>query len=65
MKKQELVTLLTAEAEYVTATHAAKEAKWLHKLFLELYPDLLVLPTMIYCNNQLAIKLMTNDNYHS
>ena len=29
-KKQELVTLSTAEAEYVAATHAAKEALWLH-----------------------------------
>ena len=28
-KKQELVTLLTTEAEYVAATHAAKEAVWL------------------------------------
>jgi len=32
VKKQELVMLLTAEAEYVAATHTAKEAKWLHKL---------------------------------
>ena len=28
-KKQELVTLSTAEAEYITQTHAAKEAIWL------------------------------------
>ena len=28
-KKQELVTLSTAESEYVTATYAAKEALWL------------------------------------
>jgi len=28
-KKQELVTLSTAEAEYVATTHAAKEAIWL------------------------------------
>ena len=28
-KKQELVTLSTTEAEYVTETHAAKEAIWL------------------------------------
>ena len=30
LKKQELVTLSTAEAEYVAATHAAKEVMWLH-----------------------------------
>jgi hypothetical protein len=28
-KKQELVTLSTTEAEYVAATHAAKEAVWI------------------------------------
>ena len=31
-KKQELVTLLTMEAKYVAATHAAKEAVWLWHL---------------------------------
>ena len=29
-KKQGLVTLSTAESEYVAATYAAKEALWLH-----------------------------------
>ena len=29
-KKQELVTLSTAESEYVAATHTTKEAIWLH-----------------------------------
>ena len=29
LKKQELVTLSTMEAEYVAQTHAAKEAVWL------------------------------------
>ena len=33
-KKQELVTLSTAEAEYVAATHASKEAIWLRRLIL-------------------------------
>jgi len=35
-KKQEIITLSTTEAEYVAATHAAKEAVWLHRLFGEL-----------------------------
>ena len=30
-KKQEIVTLSTAESEYVAATHATKEAIWLHQ----------------------------------
>ena len=40
-KKQELVTLSTAEAEYVAATHAAKEAVW----FWRLISDLSAAPT--------------------
>src|SRR5712671_7535392 len=41
-KKQELITLSTAEAEYVAATHAAKEAIWLCKLIGELFPSILL-----------------------
>jgi len=63
-RKQELVTLSTAEAEYVAATHAAKEAIWLRKLLGELFPNLLV-PTPLYCDNQAALKLATDDNYHA
>ena len=61
--KQELVTLSTAEAEYVTATHAAKECIWLHHLIDELSPSLLS-TTTLYCNNQAALKLATDNNYH-
>ena len=64
-KKQELITLSTAEAEYVVTTHAAKEALWLHKLICEIFPEILHLPTTIHCDNQAAIKLITTDNYHS
>ena len=34
-KKLELVTLSTAEAEYVAQTHASKEAIWLRRLLTE------------------------------
>ena len=61
-RKQELVTLSTAEAQYVAATHAAKEAIWLRKLIGELFPHLLM-PTP-FCDNQAALKLATEDNYH-
>ena len=36
-KKQELVTLSTAKAEYVTATHAAKELIWFWHLLGEIF----------------------------
>ena len=63
-RKQEIVTLSTAEAEYVAATHAAKEAIWLHRLIFELFP---IPPstTTLYCDNQAAIKLAIEDNYHA
>ena len=64
-KRQELVTLSTAEAEYVAATHAAKEALWLDKLFMDILPNLIHYPTVLHCDNQAAIKLATDDNYHA
>ena len=63
-RKQELVTLSTAEAEYVATMHAAKEAIWLQKLIFELFPTL-KMPTTLYCDNQAALRLSTDDNYHA
>ena len=63
-RKQELVTLSTAEAEYVAATHAAKEAIWLRRRVGDLFPSLLT-QTIVYCDNQAALKLAMDDNYHT
>ena len=63
-RKQELVTLSTAEAEYVAAMHAAKECIWLHHLIEELSPSPLS-TTTLYCDNQAALKLATDNNYHA
>jgi transposase InsO family protein len=63
-RKQEIVTLSTAEAKYVAATHAAKEAIWLRRLIFKLFP-LPTTPTTIHCDNQAAIKLAMDDNYHA
>jgi hypothetical protein len=53
--KQEIVTLSTVEAEYVAATHVAKEAIWLRRLIFELFP-LPTTPMTIHCDNQAAVK---------
>ena len=63
-RKQELVTLSTAEAEYVAATHAVKECIWLHRLIGELFPSLIT-QTTLHCNNQAALTLAVDDNYHA
>jgi hypothetical protein len=62
--KQEIVTLSTAETEYMVATHAAKEAVWLRRLKGELLTPISS-PTIIYCDNQAALKLATDDNYQA
>jgi hypothetical protein len=62
-RKQELVMLSTAKAEYIAAMHAAKEAIWLHRLIGELFPNSLT-PTTLFCDNQAALKLAINNNYH-
>ena len=54
----------TAEAKYVAATHAAKEAIWLRRLIFELFP-MTTTPTPLYCDNQAALTLATTDNYHA
>ena len=52
-----------AEAEYAAATHAAKECIWLCCLIEELSPSPLSTTTLYY-DNQAALKLATDDNYH-
>ena len=50
-RKQKLVNLITAEAEYIAANMACCEAVWLRKLFSELFGH--VLDTIvILCDNQ-------------
>ena len=64
-RKQELIALSTAEAEYIATTHAAKEGIWLQRLIGELFNDVVITPLTLYCDNQAAITLATTDNYHA
>jgi hypothetical protein len=63
-KKQPIVALSTTEAEYIAATHAAKEAIWI-RMFLTEITRLLAHPTTLYCDNQSAISVSKNDQYHA
>ena len=63
-KKQEIVSLLLMESEYVAATHAAKEALCLRSLIRELFAPFDE-PTMLFSDNQSAIALTKDHQYHT
>ena len=54
---------MTAEAEYVALSSAAQKAVWLHQLYKEFNGELKD-PTTIFEDNQAAIKLAKNPQYH-
>ena len=63
-KKQELVMLSTAEAEYVAQTHAAKEAIWLRRLLTEIFKSIDT-PTTLFSDSKSAITLAHDGHYHA
>ena len=63
-RKQELVTLSTAEAEYVAQTHAAKEAIWLRRLLTEIFKSVDT-PTTLFSDSKSAIALAHDGHYHA
>ena len=60
LKKQELVTLSTMEAEYVSTTHTAKELIWFCHLLGEIFRPLMQ-PIVLHLDNQLAIALAKSE----
>ena len=63
-KHQELVSLSMTESKYVTATHSMKEALWLCSLLAKLFGSLKA-PTTLFSDNQAAIALTNNHQYHA
>jgi hypothetical protein len=62
-KKQPIVVLSTMESEYIAASDTGREAKWLRLLLSELgLPQ--KSPTKIWCDNESAIALARNPEYH-
>ena len=62
-KCQEIVSLSTTESEYIAATHAAKEALWLHSLITQVFGPL-TQATTLFLDNQSAIALAKDHQYH-
>ena len=64
LRKQAIISLSTTESEYVAMTHAAKEAIWIHMFLGEvLHP--LSKPMLLYCDNQSAIAVAKDDQFHA
>jgi hypothetical protein len=63
-KPQEIVSLSTMESEYVAITHAAKEGLWIQSLLSQLFPGKLN-PTTLFLDNQSAITLTKDHQYHA
>ena len=63
-KKQPIIALSMMEAKYISATHATKEAMWLHTFMGEI-TTLPTTATTIHCNNQSAISLSKDGQYHA
>jgi len=63
-KRQEIVFLSTTKSKYVVATHSVKEALWLRSLLSEVFSPFKD-PTTMLCDNQSAIALARNHQYHA
>ena len=64
LRKQALVSLSTTESEYMAMTHITKEALWIWKFLGEILCPLTKL-MLLYCDNQPAIAVVKNDQYHT
>ena len=63
-KKQQTVTLSTAEAKYIATTHAAKQVLWHWSLYTELDFKLPTTST-IFTDNQVAISISHHPKFHT
>jgi hypothetical protein len=65
-KWQDIVALCTTEAEYMAATHAAKEALWLQSFIGELFGlKMNSKPMTLLSDNQSAIALTKDSQFHA
>jgi hypothetical protein len=62
-RKQDIVALSTAEAEFIAASETAKQAVWLRKLLQDVGEDQ-TKNTVIYVDNEAAISISHNPVFH-
>jgi Reverse transcriptase (RNA-dependent DNA polymerase) len=62
-QRQKSISTSTAHAELVAASEAARELVWLKRLFESLVGQR-ELPPVIYCDNEAAVKVAQNPEYH-
>ena len=63
-RKQVIISLSTMELEYVAMTHATNEAIWMCMFLGEvLRPSSKLM--VLYCNNQSAIAVAKDDQFHT
>lgn len=62
-QRQRCVALSTTESEYIAASQAVKELVWLSRLQKELIPD--IQKPILYMDNQSAIRLIKNPEFHN
>lgn len=65
VKRQTIVALSTAEAEYIAASYATREAIWFRSFFAEIGRSFKSDPLKILVDNQAAIKMAANPVYLS
>ena len=63
-RKQSIIALSTAEAEYVAAAHSTKESLWFRE-FLGEFSDVVKGPIKLNCDNQAAIALSKDNKFHA
>jgi len=63
-RRQQSVSLSTTESEYIAASEATKEAVWLYQLLSDI-GETVPKPVKIYIDNQSAIRLIKNPEFHN
>ena len=64
VKRQDVVALSTAEAEYLSASLCARTLLFFRHLFLETMQDLSGTPSQLFVDNIAAVKLCSDAMYH-